>query len=897
MSQVGSAFVVVKPLLADFRSEVAQGVNRAIGSTTIPLPVTPTISRGSTVTWEKLATGAAVPKVVPLPVQPTISPAARAQFAGQAQGIRGLLLGAGQGTGARALGIGALAGGLFLFGKASLEAIKSAANLEQELNVFQQVAGATADQMTRVREEARKLGADVQLPAVSAGDAAATMTDLAKAGLSVNEVLAGTRGTLQLATAASLDFASAAELSANALNSFQLPGTDAVKVADLLAGAANAAQGDIADFGIGLSQVGAVAHQAGLTLQETVTFLTEFAKAGIQGSDAGTSLRVALLRLIAPTKEAQGIFDALGVDLAGFQSGRIRAPEFFADLRRAMEPLDKATRNAALATVFGTDAIRVASIAVRDSGRNWDTLTSSVGRAGQAQEAADARTKGFSGSVSGLASNLETLGADLGSITLPALTALSDLLSDTVKHTDDAIVSFENFSKAAVGGLSDALADLGSKIGDSRLGRFFGDVGKDVLDAGHRARLAEDSFLHLRTAVEATGKRIAVTGFTGAGDRSSPQFDRAVAQAAKAGDDVGKALTTHTASEITKHEREVINAAKRTVSDAQAALRDVVAEGARAVEASAVEAKQSLTSIGQGLASSVVTLLDTGTLAQRITDLTTIQDRLTRSRDILQSRLDRSQQGLQRGNLRKALRDAREELARAEEQVAGPQNAEERAGANRFLRPLRENVKDAQAALAEFDQQTRVDKVTARIDALGLKIGGLGDRLDAQKTRIQRSLNDIVAKFNAGLLTGPQVNAQVAALLQKNVGPMAKAGRAQGFAFRQAFTAQLEALQAQIAAILGGPRTRKTGAEPAVVKPADAVTAAAANTAAAQRSVRDAIQAVAKAQKDATSAVTGADGTNAILKDIRRELRGSPSKPSSDVKTPGKPRAKAGGPR
>src|SRR6185436_16266341 len=104
-----------------------------------------------------------------------------------------------------------------------------------------------------------------------------------------------------------------------------------------------------------------------------------------------------------------------------------------------------------------------------------------------------------------------------------------------------------------------------------------------------------------------------------------------------------------------------------------------------------------------------------------------------------------------------------------------------------------------------------------------------------------KTLDDLIARFNAGLLSGTAVNAQVAALLQKNVGPMSKAGDAQGFAFRQAFQAQLATLQAQIRAIVGGPQTKKTGAEGAVVSPSDALATATARTAAAQRNVKDAV--------------------------------------------------------
>ena len=120
---------------------------------------------------------------------------------------------------------------------------------------------------------------------------------------------------------------------------------------------------------------------------------------------------------------------------------------------------------------------------------------------------------------------------------------------------------------------------------------------------------------------------------------------------------------------------------------------------------------------------------------------------------------------------------------------------------------------------------------------------------------------------------------------------MKTAGHAQGFAFQQGFAAELATLQAQITAIVGGPQSGKTGAEPSVVKPADAVATAAKNTAAAQRSVRDAVASLHETEK---KAVARQETSNDILRDIRRELRGKPSKPSGDVTKPPKPGAGSG---
>src|SRR6185503_15852068 len=100
---------------------------------------------------------------------------------------------------------------------------------------------------------------------------------------------------------------------------------------------------------------------------------------------------------------------------------------------------------------------------------------------------------------------------------------------------------------------------------------------------------------------------------------------------------------------------------------------------------------------------------------------------------------------------------------------------------------------------------------------------------------------------------------------------------------------QLATLQAQIRAIVGGPQTTKTGAEGTVVAPADVAAQAAARTAAAQRTVKDAVIALHKTETDA---LKKQDTEIDLLRQIRNQTREPAAKPSSAVKTPRAPRGR-----
>ena len=146
--------------------------------------------------------------------------------------LQGSLIGLSRVTPVAVFGLGVYGTAAIAAGLAIKGAVGSAADFEQQLNTFQAVTQSTAEEMRQIAEAARRLGADVSLPAISAGDAAVAMTELAKAGLSVNDTLAASKGVLQLASAANIDVASAAQIAATQLNAFQLAGDQATRVAE-----------------------------------------------------------------------------------------------------------------------------------------------------------------------------------------------------------------------------------------------------------------------------------------------------------------------------------------------------------------------------------------------------------------------------------------------------------------------------------------------------------------------------------------------------------------------------------------------------------------------------------------------------------------------------------------
>lgn len=288
------------------------------------------------------------------------------------------------------------------------KALGLAGDFQQTLNVFAQNAGASGSQMGQVSAMARELGGDLTLPGTSANDAAAAMLELNKAGLSVKDTLAASKGTLQLAAAAGMDNARAAEIQANAMNVFSLSGDKANKVADLLAAASASASGEVTDIAEAMKQAGTVFASSGQSIEDTTTAIAMMAQKGIQGSDAGTSLKTMLSSLAAPSDEAKKKLKEMGIAAYDSQGKMLPMRDLVGTFSEKLSHMSQEQRNAALQTIFGSDAIRASQIVLGGGTKAWDKMSGSVTKTGAAADAAAAKNQGLKGALDGLNSAVES---------------------------------------------------------------------------------------------------------------------------------------------------------------------------------------------------------------------------------------------------------------------------------------------------------------------------------------------------------------------------------------------------------------------------------------------------------------------------------------------------------
>lgn len=228
------------------------------------------------------------------------------------QNLGKVALGAGVAIGAA----GAAAG--VAIGKFVADGIGKAADLESQLSSIAATLNMTKEQVGPLNDLILQLGLDPNLK-VSATEAADAIENLAKNGLSMTQIIDGAaRSTVLLANATGADFGMAADIASDTMSLFNIKAEDMAGAVDQITGVTNASKFTIDDYRLAIAQAGGVAALVGMEFQDFNTTIAAISPLFASGSDAGTSLKTMLMRLIPTTTAAEEVFSEL--ELVTFNS-------------------------------------------------------------------------------------------------------------------------------------------------------------------------------------------------------------------------------------------------------------------------------------------------------------------------------------------------------------------------------------------------------------------------------------------------------------------------------------------------------------------------------------------------------------------------------------------------
>ena len=347
----------------------------------------------------------------------------------------------------------AITGTAAALGGVAAAAIKVGSDFESQMSRVKAISGATGEEFEQLKAQAMQLGADTSF---SASQAAEGMENLAAAGFTTSEIMSAMPGLLNLAAASGEDLASSSDIAASTLRGFGLAASDAAHVADVLAANANRTNSSVADTGEAMKYIAPLARAAGLSLEETAAAIGIMANAGIQGSQAGTSLRGALSRLSKPTDDMAAAMDELGISFYDSNGKMKSLTEQVGMLRQATEGMTDEQKNNYLVTLYGQEALSGMLALINEGEGSLGELTEAYRSCdGEAQKAAETMQDNLSGALEQLSGSAETLGLAFYNSVANNLKNAANTATESINNITD---SFNN------GGLNEAIQTAGDEF-------------------------------------------------------------------------------------------------------------------------------------------------------------------------------------------------------------------------------------------------------------------------------------------------------------------------------------------------------------------------------------------------------------------------------------------------
>lgn len=333
-------------------------------------------------------------------------------------------------------------------------------------------AGATGEQLERMKETALKLGHDFP---ITASEAAEAMDRLAAGGFDAEQTMAAMPGIIEASVASGEDMATTSDVITSALNIWNLKTGDVAEntqhVADVVQMAANVSKLGMADFGLAMQYAGAPAAALGVSIEELSTAMAIMSNNGIEASTIGTSLRSTMSRLASPPKEAAAAIEQLGLHLQNADGSFVGITEAISQMREAMDGMTDTQQVGIAKAIAGEDAFSGLLALIKTSPEAYKEVEDSIKNStGSSHEAYVKMQNTLKGSINAMKSAVESLAISFGSTLAPS-----------VKTAADAIKSIADF----LGGLSPAARSVVANIALSVVGfTAFSFVMSKVLKAG-----------------------------------------------------------------------------------------------------------------------------------------------------------------------------------------------------------------------------------------------------------------------------------------------------------------------------------------------------------------------------------------------------------------------------
>lgn len=310
-------------------------------------------------------------------------------------------------------------------------AVSVSANFQESISKVAAISGATGDDLERLTEKAKEMGATTKY---SASESAEAFQYMAMAGWKTEDMLDGISGIMNLAAASGEELATVSDICTDALTAFGMSASDSGRFADILASASSNANTNVSMLGESFKYVAPLCGSMGYSAEDTSIALSLMANAGIKGSQSGTSLKTALTNMLSPTSSMASVMEEYSLSLTNADGSMKSLKEVMDMLREKMGGLDEVTQGAAASTLFGKEALAGMLSIINASDSDYDKLTQAIYNCdGTAKTMADTMQDNLNGKLTQLKSALEGVAISFGEVLIPMLMKAVEKITNVVQ--------------------------------------------------------------------------------------------------------------------------------------------------------------------------------------------------------------------------------------------------------------------------------------------------------------------------------------------------------------------------------------------------------------------------------------------------------------------------------
>ena len=299
-------------------------------------------------------------------------------------------------------------------GEAYLDNVKIAGNFEASMSQVAATMGVAKSEVSELGDFAKDMGAKTAFTAVQASEG---LNILAMAGLKANEQIAGLPTVLNLAAAGNMEMSESAAYVTGTVKGFRDSMEHASYYADLMAKGATLANTDVRGLGEAFSVSAATAKGYGQQADSLTLALLRLAEQNTTGAEAGRGLMQVMKSIYAPTKEARGALEELGVS-AYDETGKVRdLNDVVDDINASLSQYSDEQANALKSTIFSSRSLNAFNMMCASSSERVEELWKGIGEAGgSATQQAKTQLDNMNGELTIMNSAMEGVQITMGEL-------------------------------------------------------------------------------------------------------------------------------------------------------------------------------------------------------------------------------------------------------------------------------------------------------------------------------------------------------------------------------------------------------------------------------------------------------------------------------------------------